>query len=150
MRVTNCTQNTIPKQSFGMKIKFHPDDYANGIIPEVDKMIAVLTNTNALKEVADLAPDTVTLKYKGLIRDPLERVFGIPKPVTFFWHMGIEKFTKVELAILEDANEQSMVETLADAAKQLADIVLSEQPQHAQEAARIAAIQEKIKAAGLV
>lgn len=100
MRVTNCTQNNMPKQSFGMKVLFHPDDVAQGRIPHhrIDKMIEVLIKTNADVEVAGLKPDEVRLQYQGIkdkIYDCWSLVSGAfkPKEIMFNFNDTVQRMS---------------------------------------------------------
>lgn len=150
MKVANCTQNTLPKQSFGMQIKFHPDDVAKGRIPIdcVDKMISVLTRVNATKEVADLAPSEVRIHYNGGCWASEDDFFE-GKP-SLDWLMKFEKFRPTEIKIRTDESVQGIITKLVQSAKSFAESIAEQKAQRAPNDKITEINAEKIRNAGLV
>jgi len=150
MKVTNCTQNTLPKQSFGMKIKFNPEDVKKGIIPCVETMIDALTRTNATKEIIGLAPNEVRLCYKGAKLDYSDSLFGMGATIDHCWNMKFGDFRPKEVRIKDGSPSQRIYTRLVREALDFADSIVKQQAQRVQEAARVQADAKKIENAGLV
>lgn len=151
MKVTNCPQNTLPKQSFGMKILFHPEDVEKGIIPNVERMVEVLTKVNADKEVSELVPDEVRLHYKG--KESLECLDDSLQPfqkILHRWHLKFQDFKPKEVQIFESSTVSSMISRIARKAQDFAESIVEQQEQRVADATKIAADAQKIKDAGLV
>lgn len=148
MKVTNCIQNNLPKQSFGMKIKFHPDDVALGVIPQVEKMIDVLTKVNANKEVAEIAPAEVRLHYKGAhFANEDDALSGTP---SHKWHLEFQDFKPKVVLSYETSSVQELLSRFARKALDFADSIVEQKIQRVEKAAKIVTNAQKIKDAGLV
>lgn len=65
MRVANCTQNNMHKQSFGMKIELDPVTESLTTLPYrlIPRMREAIAQANP--RIVDLPGDTVTLSYAG-------------------------------------------------------------------------------------
>ena len=150
MKVTGYSQNNLPKQSFGMKIKFNPEDVKKGGIPCVDTMIEALTKTNADAEIAKLAPDQVRLHYKGVKPDYSDSLFGIGATLNHCWHMVFGDFKPKVILTNEDNSVQQIYNRIQRKALDFAESIVEQQAQRAEEAARVEAVAQKIKDAGLV
>lgn len=151
MRVTNCTQNNIPKQSFGMKIKFHPSDVVEGVIPHVDKMIEVLTKVNATREVAEIAPAEVRLHYStketnAFLDDDLQPT----QTIMHRWNLKFGDFKPKEITTFEHDSVAQIISRFTQKALDFAANIAEQQTQRAREATRIAIDAGKIKDAGLI
>lgn len=148
MKITNCTQNNMPKQSFGMRILFNREQVANEVIPRVsnaENMTDALTRANASPNVINLVPDIVRLEYRGFRRAKGSFIH--------LWEMKFENFTPQKFKTLEKAdleNIKNITNTLVSTAKRLAKTVLEEQAQRIQEAARIEKVTRKIRDARLI
>lgn len=146
MKVTNYTQNNMPKQQFGMQIKFHPDDVAKGSIPYHETMIKVLSGTNKL--IANLKPDDVRLQYQGGVpRGCRYLLFG---KMTDCWHLRCGDFEPIEFLVGARGNVAKMIRNLVRTANSFAQSIASQETRRAHDAVRVQTVAQEIKDAELV
>jgi hypothetical protein len=123
MKIAGYSQNTLPKQSFGMKIVFHPDDMRETYLPNYGVMDYAIKLTNVDPVVERLEPKTVYLKYKGQVsefRFPNLQFLG--KKIVDTWTLvsdGIKSERTIKIP-RERATFGAVAERLVAEAKELA------------------------------
>lgn len=146
MRVTNCTQNTMSKQSFGMKFKLDIGDIQRGI-PCRDQIIDALVQTNLDEKVASLMPAEVCLRYKNFENDVDPQGNSC---LLHYWLMQFQDFMPFAISHRSNADQASLVDHFKKVAANFAASIEKQQAQRQQEAARIASDLQKATDAGLL